>query len=86
MTITKTVPATQLTSLDLKQGDMLHVLSAMDAAFIIQINREEDEPAARRGKASDWLRNARGSVRLQPGETADDARMAFYTEKYGLAN
>jgi hypothetical protein len=35
-------------------------------------------------KASEWLKAARGSVKLATGESADDARMAFYSGKYGL--
>ena len=35
------------------------------------------------GRASDWLRSARGSVKLAAGESADDARMEFYAGKYG---
>ena len=84
MTITKTIPSTQLASLGLKQGDTLHVLSALDAAFIIQISRDEGVSSAPHRKATEWLESARGSVRLQPGESAEDARMAFYTKKYGL--
>ena len=36
------------------------------------------------GKASEWLRTAKGSVRIPAGESADDARMAYYTAKYGV--
>ena len=42
----------------------------------------EDQPVT--GEASEWLRTAKGSVRAAPGESADDARMAYYTAKYGL--
>ena len=42
----------------------------------------EDQPAT--GKASEWLLKAKGSVRAAAGETADDARMAYYAAKYGV--
>ncbi len=35
------------------------------------------------GRASDWLRSARGSVKLAAGESVDDARMGVYAGKYG---
>jgi len=42
---------------------------------------EDQQPT---GKASEWLRTAKGSVRIGAGETANDARMAYYTAKYGV--
>lgn len=36
------------------------------------------------GKASEWLRTAKGSVHMAAGDSANDARMAYYTAKYGL--
>ena len=36
------------------------------------------------GTASEWLRAAKGSVRAAAGESADDARMAYYAAKYGV--
>lgn len=42
----------------------------------------KDQPAA--GTASEWLRTAKGSVHAAAGESADDARMAYYTAKYGV--
>ncbi len=39
----------------------------------------EDQRAT--GSASEWLRTAKGSVRVAAGESADDARMAYYTAK-----
>src|SRR5438552_2542169 len=47
---------------------------------------EDERPAVShgQGKASEWLRMAKGSVRAAVGESADDARMAYYTAKYGL--
>ena len=31
----------------------------------------------------EWAKHSRGSVRLEPGETTDDVRMAYYAGKYG---
>ena len=42
----------------------------------------EDQRAT--GTASEWLRTAKGSVLAASGESADDARMAYYTAKYDL--
>lgn len=50
--------------------------------FLTASLRGDAAPAA--GKASDWLRSARGSVKLAAGETVDDARMEFYSGKYGV--
>ncbi len=36
------------------------------------------------GKASEWLKTAKGAVHLAAGESADDARMGYYAAKYGL--
>lgn len=36
------------------------------------------------GAVSEWVKQARGSVRLTPGESANDARLAFYAAKYGV--
>lgn len=50
--------------------------------FLTASLRAKAEPPVR-GMASDWLRSARGSVSLAPGESVDDARMGFYAGKYG---
>ena len=41
-------------------------------------------PVTAPGKASAWLRSARGSVRLAAGKSADDLRMDYYAAKHGL--
>ena len=43
-----------------------------------------EPPAAARGKATEWLESARGSVILAPGETLDDLRMSYHGPKYGI--
>ena len=42
----------------------------------------EDQPAG--GKANEWLRTAKGSVRAAAGKTVDDARMASCPATYGV--
>jgi hypothetical protein len=85
MTFTQRIPAERLLGLDLQEGDTLHLLAVVDSAFVVQVSRAE-EPAVARGKASEWLQSARGSVKLAPGETLDDLRMNYYASKYGVAS
>ncbi len=83
MTFTQRIPADRLADLDVHEGDTLHVIALLDSAFVVQISRADaSSPVA--GKASEWLRSARGSVRLASGESVDDARMDYYAAKYGL--
>jgi hypothetical protein len=44
---------------------------------------DTQRPSAQ-GAAADWLRTAKGSVRVAPGQTADDLRMEFYAAKYDV--
>lgn len=85
MVSTQRIPAERLQEFDLHAGDTLRVIAVMDATLLIQINRADadtDVPA----KARAWLESARGSVDLQPGETADDLRRAYYASKFGIAS
>ncbi len=84
MTFTQRIPADRLIDLDVHEGDTLHVVALLSSSFVVQVTRADDSVAAP-GKASDWLRSARGSVRLEANETAEDARMDYYASKYGLA-
>ena len=45
---------------------------------------EPIEGQSAKGRASEWLRTAKGSVHMAAGESADDARMAYYAAKYGV--
>jgi hypothetical protein len=83
MTFTQRIPADRLSGLDIHAGDTLHVIALHSSAFVVQVNRA-DAAAPSRGKASEWLRSAKGSVRLNANETVDDARMDYYATKYGL--
>ncbi len=46
--------------------------------------RLSPSPVTAPGKANSWLRNARGSVRLAVGKSADDLPMDYYAAKHGL--
>ena len=70
--------------LDVHEGDKLHVVALLSSSFVVQVTRA-DAPVAARGKASEWIQSAKGSVRLEANETEDDARMDYYASKYGLA-
>ncbi|MDB6005571.1 MAG: hypothetical protein JWR15_2558 [Prosthecobacter sp.] len=83
MTFTRSIPADRLSDFDVHAGDTLHVIALNSSAFLVQVTRADDaEPP--RGKASEWLRSAKGSVRLDADETVDDARMDYYAAKYSL--
>lgn len=84
MTTTGTIPARLLAGLGVHSGDTLQVLAVTDADVVVAVRRSEARPAQRAGKASAWLRSAKGSVRLASGETVDDARMAHLRRKHGL--
>ena len=51
-----------------------------ETAFLIQIRRIDAIQKTAVGKAGEWVRSARGSVRL----AADDVRMDYYAVKHGL--
>ena len=53
-------------------------------ASLTALSAGEKEIPLRAGRVSDWAKQARGSVRLAPGETPDDLRMAYYSEKHGV--
>ncbi len=82
MAITRTIPIETLDALGLHEGDTLRVLGVVESSFLVSITREE--PNVTKGAASEWLKSARGAVKLADGESADDARMGYYTEKYRL--
>lgn len=56
----------------------------LDARFRGSAVSAEDRPTIRQRSARDWARQAKGSVRLAPGESVDDARMAHYAAKYDV--
>ena len=53
-------------------------------ASLTAVSGDAEPMAARSGAVSEWVKRARGSVRLAPGESADDARLAYYAGKYGV--
>jgi hypothetical protein len=84
MTTIKSIPIERLSGLDVHEGDTLHILALKEAAFLIRISRMDAIQKTAPGKASDWVRSAKGSVRLAANETADDVRMDYYAAKHGL--
>jgi hypothetical protein len=85
MTFTRRIPADRLLDFDVQEGDTLHVVALRDSSFVVEVSRARNASAPSQGKASEWLRTAKGSVRLKAGEAANDARMEYYSTKYGLA-
>lgn len=83
MSVTRTIPKSNLGDLDLHAGDLIQVVSVGDDSLEIVVSREETVPGS--GKASEWLDSARGSVKLSEGESVDDVRMEFYAAKYGIS-
>ena len=64
--------------------EMRHGKIKVVASLTIVPGAVEQMPAPRTASAREWAKQARGSVRLAPGESADDARMAYYAEKHGV--
>jgi len=83
VTFTQSIPTERLSDLDLHEGDTLQVIALLDYAIIVNVSRADDGPPAA-GKASEWLRSAKGSVQLAPGESVDDLRMDYYATKHGV--
>ena len=52
-------------------------------ASLTAVSGDAEPMAARTGAVSEWVKQARGSVRLAPGESVGEARLAYYAEKYG---
>jgi hypothetical protein len=84
MTVTKSIPADRLRGLEIGPGDTLRVLEMRDENVLVEIRRADSAPPSVPLQAREWLRTARGSVRLGPNESHDDARMAYYAKKYRL--
>ncbi len=55
----------------------------VEATPSVAETKAPDSTEDRAEAVREWARHARGSVRLQPGETEDDVRMAYYRQKYG---
>lgn len=69
----------------LHTGDLLRVLAKDDQSATLElITTTKSDPSRReRGSAGAWARSAKGIARLAEGGSHDDARMAYYREKYG---
>lgn len=85
MTTTQAIAVDAVRPLGLHAGDSLHVLEEKEGFFLMQILHATSVPkVAKRGSAGAWAREARGTARLAAGESRDDARMAYYREKFGV--
>jgi hypothetical protein len=80
----RTIAADCLGGLDVRQGDTLRILASRGNEWVVEICRDTVREPRGSGIISQWLRSAKGSVRLEPGESVDDVRMDFYSTKYGL--
>ena len=82
MIFTQDIPVGQLADLDVHEGDTLHIVAVGDFAVTVQVSRSEAmlPPSC---NASEWVQTAKGSVQINAGETAKDARMAYHATKYG---
>jgi hypothetical protein len=84
MTTVTTIPADCLGGLDVRQGDTLRILVSRGNELVVEIHRDTPGQPRGSGSISQWLRSAKGSVRLKPGESVGDVRMDYYSAKYGL--
>jgi hypothetical protein len=84
MTTITTIPTGCLGGLDVRQGDTLRILASRGNELVVELRRDTASEPRSSGIISQWLRSARGSVRLEPGESADDVRMDYYSTKFGL--
>jgi hypothetical protein len=85
MTTTKEITVEAVRSLGLHAGDSLRVLEEREGVFLLQILHAVPSPSvSKRGSAGAWARSARGTARLAADESRDDARMAYYREKFGV--
>jgi hypothetical protein len=84
MTTIKTIPVECLGGLDVQEGDTLRILASRGNELVVVIRRDTGNEQVGSGSISEWLRIAKGSVKLEPGESADEARMDNYSKKYGI--
>ena len=85
MTTIKTIPVECLGGLDVQEGDTLRILHSHGNELVVEIRRDTDHQQVDSRSISQWLRTAKGSVKLEPGESVDELRMDYYSKKYGLA-
>jgi hypothetical protein len=84
MTTIQRIPSDRLDGLDIQEGDTLRILSSDANETVVEIQRHESGSVLRSDALADWVRTARGSVKIGPAESDADVRMAYYTEKYNL--
>ena len=82
--VEKSVP---LETLGLREGDEVVSFTVEHGKVVYRVATASAAPltpSKKPGSAGEWARQARGSARRLPGETHDDARMAYYREKFGV--
>lgn len=84
--IAREVDIDQLRALDLHEGDTLRVVSEEGPKAVVHIERAAEEQPACSGESPirAWLQSARGAVQGSSEADIDAARMAYYSEKFGL--
>lgn len=85
MNTVQEIPAEAFRDLDVHEGDTFKVVEVRDGTVLVEMRR--DSASERQSKiqaVESWIRNSAGIVKLAPGETEDDVRMAHYRRKYGL--
>ncbi len=79
-----TLSAKSLQELSVRQGDTLRILSSEGDQFVIELHRVSPPSTDKSSSIRTWLQTAKGSVQLGPGETVDQLRQEFYSQKYEL--
>ncbi len=86
-----TVPSDSLRGLDVQRGDVLRILSSEGDQVRIEIERAGQENASVRrdgthesSKVRQWLKTARGIVKLAPGETVESVLDDYHQQKYQI--
>lgn len=69
----------------LSQGEKEALLQFLAARLESTPEALSGFPSAKpRGKVSEWLRAAKGSVRAAAGEAEEDLRIEYFSAKYGV--
>ena len=76
MPTTKSIPKEAFGELGLRAGDSLRIVAVMDNSFLVTISHQ-DEGVIVKGSAREWVKSARGTIKLAPGESADDIRIGL---------
>lgn len=86
MSTVQEIPAEAFRDLDVHEGDTFKVVEVREGTLLVEMRRDVSAETRKKATtpAAAWVEHAAGMVKLAPGETEDDVRMAYYREKYGL--